>query len=85
MFEGKRSKSSEGKPKKKPKTSTAVGVVANVEAPAADEDVEEKYLPNTRKERCDKGQVRMTIKRPKRGKGVRKVLVNQQWKSIDNV
>ena len=54
-------------------------------APVADDEVEEKDVPATRKPRNDKGKPRMKIKRIKREKGVRKVKVNGQWKSIENV
>ena len=61
------------KPKKRSKPSTTVVPVADVAAPAADDDVEEKYLPKPRKERSDKGQARMKIRRLKKEEGVRKV------------
>ena len=54
-------------------------------APVADDEVEEKDVSATRKERNDKGKPRMKIRRVKREKGVRKVKVNGQWKSIENV
>ena len=54
-------------------------------APLADDEVEEQDVPATRKERNDKGKPRMKIKRIKREKGVRKVMVNGQWKTIENV
>jgi len=73
------------KPKKKLKASTAVVTVDDVAAPAADDVVEEEDVPATRKERTDKGKPRMKIKRVKKEKGVRKVKVNGQWKSIENV
>ena len=51
----------------------------------ADDEVEEQDVPATRKERNDKGKPRMKIRRVKREKGVRKVKVNGQWKTIENV
>ena len=85
MLEDKTSMTSTIKPKKKLKASTAVVTVDDVAAPAADDVVEEEDVPATRKERTDKGKPRMRIKRVKKEKGVRKVKVNGQWKSIENV
>ena len=53
-------------------------------SPLADDEVEEQDVP-ARKPRNDKGKPRMKIKRIKREKGVRKVMVNGQWKTIENV
>ena len=59
--------------------------VEDVAAPVADDEVEEQDVSATRKPRNDKGKPRMKIKRVKKEKGVRKVKVNGQWKSIENV
>ena len=84
-MEGQTTKTSGVKPKKKLKPSTAVVTVEDVAAPVADDEVEEQDVSATRKPRNDKGKPRMKIKRVKKEKGVRKVKVNGQWKSIENV